>query len=179
MSCATVSHNSQSTLCSQTLESVQLEFGFYYSPASLGSKSTHEIDMIIYKKYSIDRTSTHVHTLISLIPRPPRWNSKVWYTLFMNTHSYIINPRPEGYGTCSVIRSFVHSFIRSVHRAAEMSGRFYALVRLWAWQARQWLAIWLVDFAKMLLLSSYDWLALSEFSEDKTSHSWIHRPVIH
>ena len=75
--------------------------------------------------------------------------------------------------------SFVRSFIRSVHRAAEMSGRFYALVRLWAWQARQWLAIWLVDFAKMLLLSSYDWLALSEFSEDKTSHSWIHRPVIH
>ena len=42
----------------------------------------------------------------------------------------VINPRPEGYGTCSVIRSFVHSFIRSVHRAAEMSGRFYALVRL-------------------------------------------------
>ena len=27
-------------------------------------------------------------------------------------HSFI-NPRPEGYGTCSVIRSFVHSFCPS------------------------------------------------------------------
>ena len=25
----------------------------------------------------------------------------------------VINPRPEGYGTCSVIRSFVHSFCPS------------------------------------------------------------------
>ena len=38
----------------------------------------------------------------------------------------LINPRRmrEGYGTCSVIRSFVHSFIRSVHRAAETIAHF-------------------------------------------------------
>ena len=39
----------------------------------------------------------------------------------------LINPRRmrEGYGTCFVIRSFIHS----VHRAAEISDHFYALVR--------------------------------------------------
>ena len=36
-----------------------------------------------------------------------------------------INPRPEGYGTCSVVRSFVHSFILStaLQRAAFISLR--------------------------------------------------------
>ena len=36
--------------------------------------------------------------------------------------------------------------------------------------------MWLVDFAKVLLFSSYCWLTLTaflEFSENKSSHSWI------
>ena len=43
-----------------------------------------------------------------------------------NQSKQLVNPRRmrEGYGTCFVIRSFVHSFIRSVHRAAETIAHF-------------------------------------------------------
>ena len=82
----------------------------------------------------------------------------------------------EGYGTCSVIRSFVHSFIRSVHRAAETIAHFWNSVKVWTGLARQWLAIWLVDFAKVLSFSSYGWLTLTtvfDLSDDKSAHSWL------
>ena len=80
---------------------------------------------------------------------------------------WVINPRPEGYGTCSVIRSFVHSY--TVHRAAEMSGLLRA-GKVMSMTSSTMASIWLVDFATLLLLSSYDWLAgLSElFMTDKT-----------
>ena len=71
---------------------------------------------------------------------------------------------------------FIRSFIRSVHRAAETIAHFWNSVKVWTGLARQWLAIWLVDFAKVLSFSSYGWLTLTtvfDLSDDKSAHSWL------
>ena len=51
------------------------------------------------------------------------------------------------------------SFVRSVHRTTETTAHFWNSVKTWTGLAWQWLAIWLVDFAKVLSFSSYVWLA--------------------
>ena len=63
---------------------------------------------------------------------------------------------------CATRRGFreICSFVRSVHRAAETIAHFWNSVKVWTGLARQWLAIWLVDFAIMLSFSSYGWLTL-------------------
>ena len=66
----------------------------------------------------------------------------------------------EGYGTWFV----VHSFVRSVHRAAETIAHFWNSVKVWTGLARQWLAMWLVDFAKVLSFSSFGWLTLTSLT---------------
>ena len=54
-----------------------------------------------------------------------------------SAHGYVfirtlVDPRRmrDGYGTCSVVRSFVHSFIHSVHRATESSVHFFVPVKV-------------------------------------------------
>ena len=61
-------------------------------------------------------------------------------------------------GFCEIC-SFIHSFVRSVHRAAETIAHFWNSVKVWTDLARQWVAIWLVDFAEVVSFSSYVWLA--------------------
>ena len=84
----------------------------------------------------------------------------------MSILEIIINPRPESYSSCFVVHS--------VHRAALTSSR-----QLRYEQAKH-VDGWLVDFAKMLSLSSYGWLtvtAYSDSSDDKNTHSWLPRHI--
>ena len=114
-------------------------------------------------------------------PIPPPWirhwlaasTSVCSTSCFM--HLWVVNStykQPRVSNICS----FVRSFIRSVHRAAETIAHFWNSVKVWTGLARQWLAIWLVDFAKVLSFSSYGWLTLTtvfDLSDDKSAHSWL------
>ena len=76
------------------------------------------------------------------------------------------------------ICSFVRSFIHSVQWAAETIAHFWNSVKVWTGLAQQWLAMWLVDFAKVLSFSSYGWLTLTavfDLSDDKSAHIWLPR----
>ena len=89
---------------------------------------------------------------------------------------FVINPRRmhEGYGTWFVDHSFVHS----VQWAAETIAQFWNSIKVWTGLAWQWLAMWLVNFAKVLSFSGYGWLALTavfDLSDNKSAHSWLLR----
>ena len=101
---------------------------------------------------------------------------------------YIINPRPEGYGSRFVVHSLtlgrrvtvvVLSFYLSICQPRYREQRSLLRASYGTNRLSTSMACNLtVDFAKMLSFSSYGWLtviALLDSSEDRKAHSWLPR----
>ena len=91
---------------------------------------------------------------------------------------HVVNPRRmrEGYGTCSVIRSFVHyvAFVLSTElQRPSLTSEGKGMNRLSTTMACN---LTRGAFAKVLSFSSYGWLTLTtvfDLSDDKSAHSWL------